>query len=97
MECDAAHDRPRVVRQDYHARLRATTAGWRRSLEFDRVLSGCWFSLSVQETDLERREEELADDQARGLYPSDGRDLPSKLSKLHERMAEVEDDHAIEA
>jgi hypothetical protein len=39
----------------------------------------------------------LADDQAQGLYPTDRRDLPSEFGKLHERMAKVEDDHAIEA
>jgi hypothetical protein len=51
----------------------------------------------VQETDLEHQEKELTDDQARGLYPPERRDLLSALGNLHERMAEVEDDHAVEA
>jgi hypothetical protein len=51
----------------------------------------------MQETDLERREGELTDDQARELYPSDGRDLASELGKLHKRMAEVEDDRIVDA
>jgi hypothetical protein len=97
MECDVAHDRAGAVRQDYHARLCASIAYWRRSLEFNRVLSGRQFILSVQEINLERQEKELNNDQARGLYPPDGRNLWSELGKLHERMAEVEDDHAVEA
>jgi hypothetical protein len=39
----------------------------------------------------------LNNDQARGMYPPDGRNLWSELGKLHERMAEVEDDRAVEA
>jgi hypothetical protein len=38
----------------------------------------------------------LAKDQARGLYFFDGRDLPAEMEKLCERVAGVEDDHAIE-
>jgi hypothetical protein len=56
--------RARVVKHDYHARLHASTAGRQRSLEFDQVLSGRRFILSVQETDVKCREEELANDQA---------------------------------
>jgi hypothetical protein len=33
------------------------------------------FTLSVWETDLEQREEKLAEEQAQGLYSFDGRDL----------------------
>jgi hypothetical protein len=39
----------------------------------------------------------LADDQACCLYSPDGRELPSKLGKLCEREAEVEDNRAIDA
>jgi hypothetical protein len=39
----------------------------------------------------------LVDDQAQGHYPPDGRDLPLELGKLRERVAEVEDDHTVEA
>jgi hypothetical protein len=53
--------------------------------------------LFVQETKLVCQEKEQADDQVRGLYPSDGRDLPSELGKLHERVAKVEDNHAAKA
>jgi hypothetical protein len=51
----------------------------------------------MQETDLECREKELADGQAQGLYPPGGRDLPSEIGKLCERVEKVEDDHAVEA
>jgi hypothetical protein len=60
-------------------------------------LSGHWFILSVQEIDLEHREKELANDQAQGMYPPDGRNLSSELGKLHEHVAEVEDDRVIDA
>jgi hypothetical protein len=53
MECDAKRDRAMTVQQDYWARLRASIAGHRRSLDFHRVLSGHQFTLSVQEADLE--------------------------------------------
>jgi hypothetical protein len=39
----------------------------------------------------------LANDQARGLYPHDGRDLLSKLGKLRECVVEVEEDRTVEA
>jgi hypothetical protein len=51
------------------------------------------FILSVQEADLERWEEKLAGEQARCLYPFDGRDI---LAELRERLARVEDERAIE-
>jgi hypothetical protein len=97
MECDVAHDRAGAIKQDYQARLCASIAYWRRSLEFNRVLSGRRFSLSVQEIDLEHQEKELANDQARGMYPLDGRNLLSELGKLHEHVAKVEDDRVIDA
>jgi hypothetical protein len=59
-------------------------------------LSGRRFILSVQEMDLERREEKLVEDQARDLYPPDGRNLSSEFRKLHEHMAEAEDDRVVE-
>lgn len=55
--------------------MRASIVIQWRSLEFDRVLSGLQFILFVQEADHERREEKLSEDQARGLYPFDGRNL----------------------
>jgi hypothetical protein len=53
-------------------------------------LEGCRFFLFVQEMNLERREERLADVQARGLYPFDGRDLSAKLEELHGHVAGLE-------
>jgi hypothetical protein len=53
MECDAECDRAEVVRQDYQAKMCATTASSWRSLDFDRVLRGCQFILTVWGTDLE--------------------------------------------
>jgi hypothetical protein len=43
----------------------------------------------MQEMELERQVKELANDQARCLYPPDGRDLPSELGKLRECVAEA--------
>jgi hypothetical protein len=39
----------------------------------------------------------LAEAQARGLYPYDGRDLPTELVELHERVARVEEEHVTKA
>jgi hypothetical protein len=44
----------------------------------------------MQVTYLERREERLAEEQARGLYPFDGRDLSVELEELRRRVAGVE-------
>jgi hypothetical protein len=54
MECDTEHDRVKGVHQDHRARLCASTAGQRHSIDFDRVLSGRQFTLFVRETKLER-------------------------------------------
>jgi hypothetical protein len=45
----------------------------------------------------EHWQEKFAKDQVQSLYPHDRRNLSSELGKLHERVAEAEDDHAIEA
>jgi hypothetical protein len=57
MECDDECDRAEVVQQEYLARMRAFTAGCQHSLDFSQVLEGSRFFLSMQETDLERWEE----------------------------------------
>jgi hypothetical protein len=44
----------------------------------------------VQETDLEWREEKLTEEQARGHYSFDGRDLLVQLEELRGHMARVE-------
>jgi hypothetical protein len=51
----------------------------------------------MQETDHEQREEKLAEEQARGLYSFNGRDLSVELEELHERVARVENEHATKA
>jgi hypothetical protein len=52
MECDAEHNWVAVLQQDYLARLRASTIDHRCSADFDWVLSGHQFTLSMQEADL---------------------------------------------
>jgi hypothetical protein len=97
MECDTECNRAEAIRQDNWARMRASTAGCRCSLDFDRVLRGCQFILTVKETDLEWREEKLAEEQAWGLHSFDGRDLSVELEELCECMAGVENECAAEA
>jgi hypothetical protein len=97
MECDVERDRAKAVQQDYQARMRGSTTSRRHSLYFDRVLSGRQFTLSMREVDLERREVKLTEEQARGLYSFDGRDLSVELEELHERVAGVENKCAAEA
>jgi hypothetical protein len=96
MECDTECNRAEAIWQDNRARMRASTADCRRSLDFDRGLRGCQFILTVQETDLEWREEKLAEEHAWGLHSFDGRDLSVELEELRECMAGVENECAIE-
>jgi hypothetical protein len=53
--------------------------------------------LSLQEMDLERREEKLAEEHAHGLYPFDGRGLLAKLEELREHVAGVESERVAKA
>jgi hypothetical protein len=76
--------------------MRATTASSWHSLDFDRVLRGCQFILTVWGMDLERREEKLAEEQAWGLYSFDVRDRSVELEELHEHVAGGENECAIE-
>jgi hypothetical protein len=52
MECDTECERAEAVRQDYRARIRASTTSCQHSLDFDRVLRGRQFILTVWEMDL---------------------------------------------
>jgi hypothetical protein len=56
VECDAVHDLATTVWEDYRAWMHASTTSWWHSLEFDQVLSGRQFILSMQEVDLDRQE-----------------------------------------
>jgi hypothetical protein len=85
----------RAAQQDYWARLRASTACQRCSLVFDRVLSGCHCSLSVQEMDLERHKAFTPSTggichQSRKSFMSAWPDLkmnaPSRSSNCHGRL-----------
>jgi hypothetical protein len=44
---------------------------------------------------LERWEEKLVEEQARGLYSFDGRDILTELEELHGRVAGVESKHVV--
>jgi hypothetical protein len=96
VECDTIHNQFTFVQGDYLSRLRTFTVGRWCSLEFDQVLSGRQFILSVQEVDLEHQDERLTADQVRGLHPSIRRNLSLKLGELWERVAGVRDDRAVE-
>jgi hypothetical protein len=97
MECDVECDRAEAIRQNYRARMRDSTIGCRRSLDFDRVLRVRHFILTVRGTDVEWREEKLAKEQAWGLYSFDGRDLSVELEELRKCVAGVENERAAEA
>jgi hypothetical protein len=75
----------------------AFTAVCRRSLEFDRVLEGHQCFPSVHETDLERQEEKLDEEQAQDFYSFDERDLSAELEELHGHVARVENERTAEA
>jgi hypothetical protein len=97
MECDAECNRAKAIWEDYWARMCASIASCRHSLDFDRVLRGRQLILTVQEKDLERREEKLAEEQAHGLDSFDVRDLSVQLEELHEHVARVENERAARA
>jgi hypothetical protein len=97
MACDSERDQAKTVRQGYRARMCAHTPSCQCSFDFDRVLTGHMFILSVHEVDLEWWEEKLATEQAQGLYPFDGRDILVELEELREHMARVENEHDVEA
>jgi hypothetical protein len=96
MECDGECDRAEAVWQDYLARVRAFTASCQCSLDFDQVLEGCQFFLSMQEMDLEQWEEKLAEEQTQRLYYFDGRDLLMELEERRGHVAGIESERAIE-
>jgi DNA replication initiation complex subunit (GINS family) len=74
------------------ARTCAFTASCRRSFSFDQILEEHQTLLSMQETNLERREEKLMEEQVHDLHSLDGRDLLAGLEELHFCMARIEDE-----
>jgi hypothetical protein len=97
MEGDAECERAEAVRQDYRARIRASTTSCQHSLDFDRVLRGRQFILTVWEMDLKQWENRLVEEQVWGLYPFDGRDLSVEVEEVREHMAGVENERTVEA
>jgi hypothetical protein len=51
----------------------------------------------MREMDLERQEEKLAEEQAHGLYPFDGRDLSVELEELRENVVGIKNECTVEA
>jgi hypothetical protein len=62
MERDAACTQAEAARQDYRARLCASTSSSKHSINFYRMLQERQRLLSLQETDLEVREMKLAEE-----------------------------------
>jgi hypothetical protein len=73
MRCDAECVQAEAVRQNYLARMRAFTTSWRCSFNFDWILEEHCILLSLQETDLKRREEMVMEEQAHDLHSFNGR------------------------
>jgi hypothetical protein len=94
-ECDTDCDRAEAIHQDYQTRIRAFTAGYRHSFNFDWILEERRILPSLQEMDLERWEN--LEEQARGHHSFDGMDLSVELEELCEHVAGVEREHATEA
>jgi hypothetical protein len=72
----------------------AFMASSRRSFNFDQNLEEHRILLSLKETDLEKREENLTEEQANSLHSYNGHDLSIGLEELRARMAGVEDERA---
>jgi hypothetical protein len=76
--------------------MSASTIGCHHSLDFDWVLRGRQFILTMRGMDLKRWDDKLAEEQAHGLYSFDGSDLSMELEELRGRVAEVESKCVIE-
>jgi hypothetical protein len=68
MECDSA----KAVRWDYRDRMCASTAGCRRSLDFDQVLRGRQFILTAREMTLNDGRRSWLRNRHMSLIPSTG-------------------------
>jgi hypothetical protein len=97
MECDAEHAQAEVAQQDYLARMHTFTSSSKHSINCHQMLEECQILLSLSEMDLEVREVKLVEEQVRGLHSFDGWDLSAEQGELHTRVAEVEDEHIVEA
>jgi hypothetical protein len=64
MERDVEHVRVEAVRQEYLARMRTFTTSCWHSFNFDQILEERRIFLSLKETDVERQEEKLVEEQA---------------------------------
>jgi hypothetical protein len=60
-------------------------------------LEECQILLFIQEADLEVQEVILAEEEARGLHPSDGRDLLAELEETRTCIDEINNEHVIVA
>jgi hypothetical protein len=60
-------------------------------------LEECQIFLCLHETELEVQEVILAEEQACGLHPHDGRDLAVELEGIHARVDKIRGEHATEA
>jgi hypothetical protein len=72
MECDTEWDWAKVVRWDYRDKMRASTAGCRRSLDFDQVLRGRQFILTAREMTLNDGRRSWLRNRHMSLIPSTG-------------------------
>jgi hypothetical protein len=97
MECDAEHAQAEVAQQDYLARMHTFTSSSKHSIICHQMLEECQILLSLSEMDLEVREVKLVEEQVRGLHSFDGWDLSAEQGELHTHVAEVEDEHIVEA
>jgi hypothetical protein len=97
MDLNIACTEVEAARQEYRARLHASSSSSKHSIKSNQMLVERQILLSLQETYMEVHEVKLAEEQARGLHPFDGRDLLVKLEKLCVCVAGVEDERAAEA
>jgi hypothetical protein len=71
-DCDAACARVEAARQDYRARLLASSSNSKHFTNFNHMLEERQILLSLWEMNLEVHEAKLAKEQAQGMQPFDG-------------------------
>jgi hypothetical protein len=82
---------------DYLVRTHAFTSSSKHSINFSRTLEERQILLSLHETDLEVREVKLIEEQVHAMHSFDERYLSMELEEIRTHVAEVEDEHVVEA
>jgi hypothetical protein len=97
LERDASHVQVMAAQQDYLAQTHAFSSLSKQLIGLSRALEDRQILLCLQEMDLEVREVMLAEEQACGLHPHNGRDLSVEIEGISARVNGIGGECATEA